>query len=92
MDILSQTNPTISYLSQIPFGAMGMKNIILKMRILFTLGCICIALGIFMLGFRIYYGAALLGLGIFMLGFWTCIMVVNPELKDYGEMRRRGKN
>ena len=66
-----------------------MKNIVLKIRILFILDYICIALGVFMLGLGIALGVAVLGFGIFFMGFWTFIIVVNPELKDWGEERWR---
>ena len=65
-----------------------MKNAIFNLRILFIVGCICIALGVFMWGMRINYWYVILFWGIFMLGFWTFIMIVNPELKDYGEERK----
>ena len=57
--------------------------------VLFISGCICIALGLILWGIGYDYGVVPLGLGIFMMGFWAFIMVVNPELKDYGEERRR---
>ena len=66
-----------------------MKNWILRMRVLFILGCILIATGIFMLGLNVDYWYVVLFWGIFFMGFWAFIMIMNPELKDYGEYRRK---
>jgi len=66
-----------------------MNNPVLKMRVLFILGCFCIALGVFLWGAGIDLGVVPLGFGIFFMGFWTFIMVVNPDLKNYGESRKK---
>lgn len=66
-----------------------MKNAVLKLRILFILGCICVASGVFMWGADLPYWYIVLWFGIFFMGVWTFIMVVNPELKDYEKERRK---
>ena len=63
------------------------KNKVLKLRFLFILGCAEIAIGVFSRGMDLPFWFIHVFWGIFMLGFWTIIMIVNPELKDYGEER-----
>ncbi len=64
-----------------------MKNAVLKMRLLGILGITAIGYGIFMWDRRIDYWYVVLFWGIFFMGLWIFIMIVNPELKDYGEQR-----
>ena len=42
-----------------------------------------------MWGMGIDYWYVILFWGIFFMGFWAFIVVVNPELKDYWELRRK---
>ncbi len=45
-----------------------------------------------MLDMGINYWYVILFWSIFFMGFWTFIMVVNPELKDYGEKGGKGES